>query len=104
MANFFKIPLTPTPQIFSIQLSGIDYRIRLTYKNTDEAGWIIDILDATENQIVNGIPLVTGVNLLEQYRHLGFLGRLWVQTASDPDAVPTFLNLGIDAQLWWVTD
>lgn len=104
MANYFKIPLTPIPQIFSIQLSGVDYRVRLYYVNTDDAGWCMDILNADELPIVNGIPLVTGANLLEQYRHLGFTGRMWVQTASDPDAVPTFINLGIDAQVWWVTD
>lgn len=104
MANFFKIPLEPISQIFTVQLSGIDYRVRLTYRNDENAGWVIDILDINGNPIVNGIPLVTGVNLLEQYDHLGFQGRLWVQTASNPDAVPTFLNLGIDAQVWWVTD
>lgn len=104
MPKFFKIPLTPTPQLFTVQLSGIDYQINLTYKNTDEGGWIIDILDLDNNPIVSGIPLVTGANLLEQYRHLGFTGRLWVQTASDPDAIPTFVNLGIDAQIYWVTD
>lgn len=104
MANFFKIPLTPAPQIFTVQLSGVDYRVRLTYQNVTDGGWCMDILDIDENPIVNGIPLVTGVNLLEQYEYLGFVGRMWVQTASDPDAVPTFLNLGIDANLWWVTD
>jgi hypothetical protein len=39
--------------------------------------------------IVNGIPLVTGVDLLAQYRYLGFSGRLWVQGADNPDDVPT---------------
>jgi hypothetical protein len=104
MAKFFKIPLTPVPQIFTIQLSGIDYRIRLSYQNTDAGGWVMDILDINDKPIVNGIPLVTGADLLEQYKYLGFGGRMWVQTASDPDAVPTFLNLGVDAQVYYVTD
>ena len=104
MPNFFRIPLAPNPQIFTIQLSGIDYRIRLAYRNAPEAGWVMDILDINENPIVNGIPLITGANLLDQYRHLGFLGRMWVQTGSDPDAPPTFINLGLDAQIYWVTD
>ena len=104
MTNFYKIPLTPTPQLFTAQLSGVDYQVRLYYVNIDDGGWIIDLLDLESNPIVNGIPLVTGANLLEQYKHLGFLGRMWAQTASDPDALPTFINLGIDAQLYWVTD
>lgn len=104
MANFFEIPLTPTPQLFTVQLSGIDYIIKLAWRNNAEGGWYIDIADINNSPIVNGVPLVTGTNLLGQYEHLGFLGRMWVQTATDPDAPPTFLNLGVEAFLFWVTD
>jgi hypothetical protein len=104
MANFFEIPLESKPQSFKISLGGTDYWLRLTYQKATEGGWVLDISDANHVAIVNGIPLVTGCNLLEQYKHLGFAGRLWVQTASDPDAVPTFNNLGNDAYLYWVTD
>jgi uncharacterized protein DUF6983 len=47
--------------------------------------------------------LVTGADLLAQYKHLGFTGALVVQTVSNPDAVPTFANLGDDGQVYWVT-
>lgn len=104
MANFFEIPLSATPQLFTVQLSGIDYNILLSYRDVDEGGWFIDIADINGSPIVNGIPLVTGTNLLEQYAHLGFAGRMWVQTINDPDAPPTFLNLGTEAFLYWVTD
>ncbi|HEY8355732.1 MAG TPA: hypothetical protein VIK69_12050 [Methylophilaceae bacterium] len=104
MADYYRIPLTPTPQRFTIGLDGVDYIIHLNYRNVDEGGWTIDIHDIDDNPIVNGIPLVTGTNLLGQYRHLGFTGGLWVQTASDPDAVPTFVNLGVDAFLYWVSN
>lgn len=104
MANFFKIPLIPSAQTFKITLGATDYRLTLTYKVTDEGGWILDIATSENAPIISGIPLVTGCNLLEQYPHLGFNGRLWVQTASNPDAVPTFDNLGSDATLFWVND
>jgi len=104
MANFYEIPLTPTPQLFTVQLSGIDYNIKLHYRDVIEGGWFIDIADINNQAIVNGVPLITGANLLEQYAHLGFKGRMWVQTANDPDAPPTFLNLGTEAFLYWVTD
>lgn len=104
MSNFYEIPLTPTPQKFTISLSGVDYSITLNYWNIDEGGWHISIVDVNGNAIVNNVPLVTGTNLLGQYGHLGFTGRLWVQTANDPDATPTFLNLGVEAFLYWVTD
>lgn len=104
MANIFKIPLSPNPQTFRITLGGIEYRLTFIYRNVDQGGWVLDIADAQSNPIVSGIPLVTGANLLEQYTHLGFKGRLFVQTASDPDAVPTFSNLGTDGLVFWVTD
>jgi hypothetical protein len=104
MAKFFEIPLTPIPQLFTVQLSGIDYNILLTYRDVDEGGWFIDVSDINSAPIVNGIPLVTGTNLIEQYAHLGFGGRMWVQTVNDPNAPPTFLNLGTEAFLYWVTD
>jgi hypothetical protein len=104
MPNFFKIPLVVgTPQRFSITLGQVEYQLTLRYLNIDEGGWIIDIADAIGTPIVQGIPLVTGADLLAQYKHLGFGGRLRVQTLSDPDAVPTFENLGDDGALWWVT-
>lgn len=105
MPNYFKIPLQQVgvPQKFGITLGGVSYQFTLRYRNIDQGGWILDIADAGGNPIVNGIPLVTGADLVAQYKHLGFGGRLHVQTTSDPDAVPTFDNLGDDALLWWVT-
>lgn len=102
--NYFKIALAVgAPQRFAITLGQVEYQLTLKYLNVDEGGWIIDIADAIGSPIVQGIPLVTGTDLLAQYQHLGFGGRLWVQTLSDPDAVPTFENLGDDGVLWWVT-
>ena len=104
MPNFFRIPLKGEPQTFKITLSGTDYWLTVSYANTTEGGWILNIADANQSPMITGIPLVTGVDLLAQYESFGFGGRLWVQTLSDPDAVPTFNNLGTDAQLYWVTN
>ena len=104
MASFFTIPLTPSPQRFGITLGGTDYRLTTRYRNAPEGGWTLDIADNNDVPVVVGIPLVTGANLLEQYPHLGFRGRLYVQTLDEPDAVPTFDNLGRDSLLFWVTD
>ncbi|MCY1536175.1 hypothetical protein D9M68_716190 [compost metagenome] len=75
----------------------------MQWRNAAESGWTLDIADANGNAIVNGIPLVTGCNLLEPYAHLGFAGVLWVQTTADPDAVPSFESLGIGSHLYWWT-
>jgi len=104
MPKFFNIPLSPTPQRFTVTLSGVDYTITVQWREATEGGWFIDISDTTGKLIVAGVPLVTGADLLGQYKHLGFKGRLWVQTANNPDAVPTFENLGTESFVFWVTD
>lgn len=104
MANIFEIPLQPgVPQTFSITLGDTTYQLTLLYRNVDQGGWFLDIDDGAGNPLLHGVPLVTGANLLEQYGHLGFGGGLFVQTSDDPDAVPTFENIGRDGLLYWVT-
>jgi hypothetical protein len=105
MSTVFEIPLdVGTPQQFSVTLSQVDYLMTLRYRNVEAGGWCLDIADTSGNSIVEGIPLVTGCDLLEQYKHLGFTGSLVVQTTNDPDAVPTFENLGDAAKLYWVIE
>lgn len=102
--NTFEIPLSPDPQRFTITLSGVEYRLTVQYREAGGAGWVLDIADASNQSLVGGIPLVTGVNLLRQYRHLGFTGGIWAQGAVDPDSVPTFDDLGIGSHVFWVTE
>ena len=45
------------------------------------------------NPMACGIPLVTGENIFKQFAYLG-LPPTWVTTDGDPDAVPTWDNLG----------
>ena len=104
MATVFAIPVqVGTPQSFNIRLGGVQYNMTLKYRNCDQGGWTLDITDMSGAQLLTGVPLVTGVDLLAQYPYLGFGGSLYVQTSSDPDAVPTFQNLGADGQIYWVT-
>lgn len=103
MSTIFQVPVQTTGQVFTITLSGVIYTFTLLYRNVDQGGWVLDIGDANNNPIVQGIPLVTGTDLLAQYVYLGFVGGLYVQTTTDPDAVPTFTNLSVDSQLYYVT-
>lgn len=105
MSTVFEIPLdVGTPQQFTVTLSQVDYLMTLRYRNVDQGGWFLDIADVSGNSIIEGIPLVTGCDLLAQHKHLGFVGELVVQTTNDPDAVPTFENLGDAGKLYWVTE
>jgi hypothetical protein len=104
VSTIFQIPLIAAPQKLTITLSGVEYQLTLQYRNTNMGGWTLDIADSSGTPLVQGIPLVTGADLLAQYAYLGFGGQLLVQTSSNPDAVPTFDNLGTDGNLYWVTN
>ncbi|WP_250538817.1 MULTISPECIES: phage baseplate plug protein [unclassified Caballeronia] len=98
----YEIPLSAKPQTFSIALGGVTYKMTIRW-NVPAAAWMLDIADATGNPMVGSVPLVTGVDLLGQYAYLGFTGQLVVQTDNDPDAVPTFGNLGSTGHLYFLT-
>lgn len=103
MTTTYEIPLSAEPQSFTISLAGIEYKLRVVYADVAEGGWVVDIADVSGNPIVAGIPLVTGHDLLEQYAYLGLGGQLVVATDGDPDAVPTFANLGTTSHLYFIT-
>ncbi len=75
----YEIPLSPKPQTFAIQLAGVNYQLTLTW-NDALICWVLDVADANNVPIVLGIPVITGLDLLAQYRYLGFGGSLVVQT------------------------
>jgi hypothetical protein len=99
----FEVPLSPAAQTFSIALGGTTYQLTLVWRDAVEGGWFVDFADANGAAILSGVPLVTGVDLLDQYAHLGFVGSLIVQTDHDTDALPTFDNLGVRSHLYFVT-
>lgn len=104
----FEIPLRPTPQKLTISLGATAYNLTLIWRTVpdqpDQEGWVLDIADVNDVAIVNGIPLVTGADLLAQYGYLDFGGQLFVQSDAHPDSVPTYLNLGSTAHLYWLPD
>jgi hypothetical protein len=66
--------------------------------------WMLDIADTGETPILQGVPMVTGADLLAAYRYLAALppGQLGVATDGAPNAPPTFNNLGIASHLYYV--
>ena len=107
MANNIEIPtMAGQPFIENVPLSdGNSYTLRFHW-NTRAACWCLDILDTTaQYKIMSGIPLVTGVDLMEQFLYLPFgIRTIWtVMTIGpfvSPDTVPTFFNLGTDGHLY----
>ncbi|MDB5444975.1 MAG: hypothetical protein JWQ97_292 [Phenylobacterium sp.] len=98
----FEIPLTPEAQTFRIALAGVSYQLTLLWRETTEGGWTLDIANDGGSPLVQGIPLVTGADLLEPYAYLGFGGQLIVQTDHQVGAVPTYANLGQASHLYFL--
>ena len=98
----FEISLVPVPQEFSVTLSGVDYRMSVTWCWPVQC-WILDIYDAaTLDPILLGNAVVTGADLVAQFEYLGFPGALVVQTDHDRLAQPTFENLGSLSHLFYL--
>lgn len=94
----YEIPLNPQPQRFRTTLLGVEYQLTVKWCSAASC-WVLDIDDQDAVALVHGIALVTGVDLLRQFQHLGFGFELWVVTDFDQDAVPTFANLGLTSHL-----
>lgn len=99
--TYFEVPLQPTAQQFTIQLGAIVYQLTLIWRTGAEAGWFLDIALVSGAPVVLGIPLVTGVDLLAQYPDKNFGGSLRVTTDGDPEAPPTYGNLGVTSHLYF---
>lgn len=98
-----EIPLTPAlAQSFTISLAGVLYRMTIRYRENGGAGWLLTIAQPDGTILLDGRPLTTGRDLLEQFRYLGIGGGLIMQTDGDPDAVPTFENIGIQSHMLFV--
>ena len=103
MSTPYEVPLSALPQQFSLELKGIQYNLTVTW-NPALVGWVLDIRDVNLKDIITGIPLITGVDLLGPYQYLGIGGSLVVQTDHNPNAVPTYENLGDTSHLYFVVD
>jgi hypothetical protein len=104
MSTTLLIPLAGVSETFPITLAGVAYQFTVQFRAEPLNTWVLDIADAQNNPIIQGIALVTGADLLEQFGYLGLGFSLFVQTAQDAGAVPTFENLGSDANLYAVTN
>ena len=104
MTTYYEIPLSGSPQTFKSTIGGITYALTFLYRNVPGGGWTLDVQDVNGNNLVGGVPLVTGADLLAQYPDLGFPFKLAVVSDGDPDAVPTFTGLGSTSHLYVVSE
>jgi hypothetical protein len=103
LATVVEIPVSANPQTFTIVLEGATYGINLYWLVPADC-WVIDISDVAGNLLIGGVPLITGANLLTQYRqYVGPPGQLLVISDQlPPDHVPNFTDLGITGHLYYI--
>lgn len=68
------------------------------------ATWILYFSDANGDPILNGVPLVTGADLLAQYGYLGFEGALVVTKDDGSPEPPTWTDLGTIGHLFFLSE
>lgn len=96
-----EIPLTADNQTFSITLNGNALTMRIVWR--DKMGWVLDLQNSSDEDIIAGIPLVTGIDLLAQYAYLGLGFSLAVACDDPATEYPTQTGLGTASHLYAVT-
>lgn len=105
---YSKIPITCQPystQTFKLTLDGgsrnVNIKLQLRYHDLFDL-WTAAITDnSTGKLLVDMMPLVCGVNLLGQYRHLR-IGEAYIIPATDTDLMmPDNQTLGSTFILVW---
>lgn len=97
----YIVPLVPANQEFDISLAGVSYHLKVKWNSFSNA-WVLDIQDSQKENILTGIPMITGCDLLEQYAYLDIGGAMVVQSSNDPTLVPDYTTLGITGNLFFI--
>jgi hypothetical protein len=101
--SFFEVPLrNDLPNYsFRVTLSGVIYTLYLHY-NVRMDRWIMDIQDASGNQILSGIALIINRNLTGQYRTLQIpTGVFFCTDETNKDTQPTLDSFGTNHSMWY---
>lgn len=102
----YIVPLTTSPnQTFTSTIPVDGKKIKLYFflrYNTEQKCWSMDLYDSSNISLINSIPLICGLNLLEQYSYLN-IGSAYILKL-DSNIVgdrPNEYNLGKDFALVW---
>lgn len=102
----YIVPLTISPnQTFTSTIPIEDKMIKLFFflrYNTEQKCWEMDLQDAEKNPLIHSIPLICGLNILEQYSYLS-IGSAYVVKV-DTNILgdrPNEFNLGKEFLLVW---
>ena len=87
--------------VFRVSLSGTIFTIHMSY-NTRMKRWIMNINDAQDNQVLQGIPCLVQVNLTQQYITLQIPeGILFITDDTGGTNQPTQYSFGSQNTMWY---
>jgi hypothetical protein len=101
------IPLTTDPNnTFSstIPVNGKNVTFYFFLRWNAQANyWVMDLSDSSKNPIISSIPLISGINILEQYDYLK-IGKAYIVSndSSSQSDIPDTTNLGTQFVLVWM--
>ncbi|WOE32186.1 MULTISPECIES: phage baseplate plug protein [unclassified Acinetobacter] len=90
-----EIPLSAKNQKFRIKLNSNFYYLKFVFLGR----WFISISNELDQPLINSLPLVTGINLLEQHQHL--IKGSFIVVNNNEDESQSFGDLGTVIRLYW---
>lgn len=96
---FFKVPLNPFPETFSVTINNVDFNA-VTRWNAVQQCWVASVQDANSVPILQNIPLIPGVDLLGQFAYLAPGVKLSTLVDYDAAAAPKYAELGTTANVY----
>ena len=97
-----EITLIQQPEIFKISLDGVRYNVK-KYWNDYAQYWVMDFSDVNNNKLLSGVPLVSGVDILGQFKHLGLTGDLRIISDDGLSVEADYDTIGIKSHLYWTS-
>jgi len=91
----YEIPLSAKNQKFRIRLNGHSYYLKFMFLNR----WFMSISNELDKPMINSLPLVTGINLLEQHQHL--ISGSFIVVNNNEDESQKFSDLRTLIRLYW---
>lgn len=79
-----------------VRLDQKNYKLQTIYRIDT---WYLDIFDSADNILITALPMVQGIDLLEQYQHI-IRGSLYVHNTTEKEQ-QEFSGLGFEMNLYW---
>lgn len=97
----YEIPLTPDNQTFSLRIGDNTLGFRLIFR--DAAGWVIDMASAAGDTLIQGLPVLGGVDMLAPYAYLELGVKLFAVSGENVPEHPNATTLGNGSRLLFMT-